>query len=86
MLFSFLIFLHARCKSEFSVFYLRMRVRYLKGQTWLSLKVATGIIEYGVKTGIPVEQRAKAVVFKKNRTSSAPEIARKCQISKSTVA
>ena len=62
------------------------RVRYLKRQTWLTLKAATGIINHGVKTGISVELRAKALVFKKNRRSSALEIARKCQTSKSTVA
>ena len=58
-------------------------MRYLKEQT---LKAATGIIDHGVKTRISVEQRAIALVFKKNRTSSLLEIARKCQISKSTVA
>ena len=62
------------------------RVRYLKGQRRLTLKAATGIIDHGVKTGIPVEQRAKALAFKKSRRFSALEIARKCQISKSTVA
>ena len=61
-------------------------MRYLKGQTWLTLKGATGIIDHGVKTGIPIEQRAKALVFKENRKSSALGIARECQISKSTVA
>ena len=61
--FFFLIFLHARWKSEFSVFYLRRNLRYLKGQTWLTIKTATGTIDYGVKTGIPVEQRAKALFF-----------------------
>ena len=61
-------------------------MRYLKGQTWLTLKAETGIIDHGVKTGIPVDQGAKALVFKKNRRSSALEIAWKCQISKSTVA
>ena len=60
----FFIFLHARCKLEFSVFYQEWRVQYFKGQTWLMLKAATGIIDHGVKTGIPVEQRAKALVFK----------------------
>ena len=40
---------------------------YLKGQTWLTLKAATGIFDRGVKTRISVEQRAKALVFKKNR-------------------
>ena len=41
-------------------------MRYLKGQTWLTLKAATGIIDHGVKTRIPVEQREKALVFKKS--------------------
>ena len=59
---------------------------YLKRQTWLTLKAATGIIDHGVKTRIAVEQRAKALVFKKNRRSSSLEIAQKCQISKSAVA
>ena len=54
--------------------------------SWLTLEAATGIIDHGVKTGIPVEQRAKALVFKENRRSSALEIARKRQISKPTVA
>ena len=31
MLFSFLTFLHARCKSEFSVFYLRMARAVFEG-------------------------------------------------------
>ena len=53
------------------------RVRYLKGQKWLMLKAATGIIDHGVRTKISVEQRAKALVFKKNRRSSLLEIARK---------
>ena len=61
-------------------------VQYLKGETWLMLKAATGIIDHGVKKGIPVKQRAKALVFKKNRRFSALETARKCQFSKSTVA
>ena len=61
-------------------------MRYLKGQAWLTLKEATGIIDHGVKTRISVEQRVKALVSKKNRKSPPLEIARKCQISKSTVA
>ena len=56
-------------------------MRCLEGQTWLTLKGATGIIDHGVKTEIPVEQRAKALVFKKNRRSSALEIARNCEMS-----
>ena len=63
-----LIFLHARCKSEFCSIS-EWRVRYLKGQTWLTLKAATGIFDHCVKTRISVEQRAKALVFKKNRRS-----------------
>ena len=35
---------------------------------------------------VSVEQRVKALVSKKNRKSPPLEIARKCQISKSTVA
>ena len=54
----------------------------MKGQTWLTPKAAMGIFDHGVKTRISVEQRAKALVFKKNRRSSPLEIARKCQISK----
>ena len=81
ILFSFLIFLHARCKSEFCLIS-EWLVRYLKGQTWLTLKAAMGIFDHGVRTRISVEQRAKALVFKKNRRSSPLEIARKYQISK----
>ena len=81
ILFSFLIFLHARCKSEFCSIS-EWRVRYLKGQTWLTLKAAMDILYHSVKTRISVEQRAKALVFKKNRRSSPLEIARKYQISK----
>ena len=33
---------------------------------WLTLKAATGIIDNGVKTGIPVEQQAKALVLRKS--------------------
>ena len=58
-------------------------MRYLKGQAWLTLKAATGIIDHGVKTRISVEQRVKALVSKKNRRFPPLEIARKCQISKS---
>ena len=58
------------------------RVRYLKGQSWLTLKAAMGIFDHGLRTRISVEQRAKALVFKKNRRSSPLEIARKYQISK----
>ena len=79
--FLFLIFLHARRKSEFCSIP-EWRVRYLKGQTWLTLKEVTGICGHGVETRISVEQRAKALVFKKNRRSSPLEIARKCQFSK----
>ena len=81
ILFSFLIFLHARCKSEFWSIS-EWRVRYLKGQIWLTLKAALGIFDHGVRTRISVEQRAKALVFKKNRRSSPLEITRKYQISK----
>ena len=80
ILFSFLIFLHARCKSEFCSIS-EWRVRYLKRQTWLTLKAAMGIFYHGVKTRISVEQRAIALVFKKSR-SSPLQIARKYQISK----
>ena len=82
ILFSFLIFLHARCKSGKFCCTSEWRVRYLKGQTWLTLKAATSIFDHGVKTRISVEQREKALVFKKNRSSSPLEIARKCQPSK----
>ena len=76
-----------RCKSEFSVFYLRMWYAVFEGTNMVNAKgITTGIIDHGVKTGIHVEQQAKALVFKKNRMPSALEIARKCQISKSTVA
>ena len=85
ILFSFLIFLHGRCKLEFRSIS-EWGVRYLKGQTWLKLKAATGIIDHAVKTRISVAQRAKALVFKKNRRSSPLEFKRKCEISKSTVA
>ena len=57
-------------------------MRYLKGQTWLTLKAATGNLDHDVKTRISVEQREKALVLKKNRRSSPLEIERKCQISK----
>ena len=62
------------------------RVRYLKGQKWLMLKSATGIIDHGVKTRISVEKRAKVFAFKKNRRSSLLEKRTESQISKSTVA
>ena len=39
------------------------RVRYLKGQKWLMLKAATGIIDHAVKTRISVEKRAKSLGF-----------------------
>ena len=84
--FFFSIFLHASCKSEFCSLS-EWRVRYLKGQTWSTLKAATDIIDHGAKTRISVEQQAKVLVYeKKTRRSSSLEIARKCQISKSTVA
>ena len=67
----FLIFLHARRKSEFCSI-----------SEWLTLKAVTRISGHGVKTRISVEQREKALVFKKNRSSSPLEIARKCQLSK----
>ena len=53
MMFSFLIFLHARCKSEFSVFYLRMARAVFEGTSMVNvtLKAETGIIDHGVKTG-----------------------------------
>ena len=79
ILLSFLIFLHARCISEFCSIS-EWRLRYLKGQIRLTLKAAMGIFDYGVKTRT-VEQRLKAMVFKKIR-SSPLEIARKYQISK----
>ena len=81
ILFCFLIFLHARCKSEFWSIS-EWRVRYLKGQIWLTLKAAMRIFDHGVRTRISVEQRAKALVFKKNRRSSPLEIAWEYQISK----
>ena len=58
------------------------RMRYLKGQIWLTLKAAMGIFDHGVRTRISVEQLAKALVFKKDRRSSPLEIVRKYQISK----
>ena len=61
------------CQCSFS----EWRVRYLKGQIWLMLKAATGIIDHGVETRISAEKRAKALVFKKNRRSSLLEIAQK---------
>ena len=64
-------------------------MRYLKGQTWSTLKAATSIIDHGAETRISVEQQAKALFKRKtkqNRRSSPLEIARKCPISKSTVA
>ena len=57
-------------------------MQYLEGKTWLTLKAATGILDHDVKTRISVEQRAKALVFKKDRRSSPLEIEWKCQISK----
>ena len=45
---------------------------YLKGQTWLTLRAATGIIDHGVKAGIPVEQRAKASVFREKTEGLQP--------------
>ena len=57
-----------------------------EGTNMVNAKAVTSIIDHGVKTGIPIEQRAKALVFKENRKSSALEIAWKCLISKSTVA
>ena len=60
ILFSFFIFLHARCISEFGSIS-EWRVRYLKGQTWLTLKAAMGIFNHGGK--ISVKQQAKALVF-----------------------
>ena len=77
--FLFVIFPHTRCKSELGSIS-EWHVWYLKGQTWWTLKAATGISDHGVKTRISVEQRAKALVFKKNRRSSPLEIAWKCQI------
>ena len=71
---------------NFQCSFLEWRVRYLKGQKWLMLKAATGIIDHGVKTRISVEKRAKALVFKKNRRSSLLEKRAESQISKSTVA
>ena len=60
ILLSFLIFLHARCISEFCSIS-EWRVRYLKGQTWLTLKAAMGIFNYGAR--ISVKQQAKALAF-----------------------
>ena len=61
-------------------------MRYLKGQTWSTLKAGTGTIDHGAKTRISVEKRAKVLVKKKKTEGLQPlEIARKCQISKSTV-
>ena len=56
------------------------RVRCLKGQKWLMLKAATGIIDHGVKTRISVEKRAKSLVYKKNRRSSLLEKRAESQI------
>ena len=50
--FLFSIFLHVRCKSEFSVFFLEWCMQYLKAQKWFMLKAATGILDHGVKTRI----------------------------------
>ena len=61
-LFSFSIFLHARCKSDFCSIS-DSRERCLKGQTGLLLKAETGIIDHGVRTIISVEQRAKVLFF-----------------------
>ena len=64
MLSSFLIFLHARCKSEFSVFYLRMARAVFEGTNMVNAKRSNAHYR-----SWPVEQRAKALVFKKNRRS-----------------
>ena len=53
-----------------------------EGTNMVNAKGSNDIFDHGVKTRISVEQRAKALVFKKNRRSSPLEIARKCQISK----
>ena len=61
ILFSFLIFLHARCISEFCSIS-EWRVQYLKGQTWLTLKAAMGIFNHGGRISVK-QQVAKALVF-----------------------
>ena len=48
------------------------RVRYFKGQTWLTLKAATAIIDHGVTTRISVEQRAKVLFFKEKQRVFTP--------------
>ena len=75
-LFSFSIFFHARCKSDFCSIS-DSHERYLKGQTGLLLQAETGIIDHGVITIISVEQRAKVLVFFQKNRSSPLEMARK---------
>ena len=60
--FRFLFFSTRGVNSEFWSIS-EWRVRYLKGQTWSTLKAATGITDHGTKTRISVEQQAKALVF-----------------------
>ena len=62
-MFSFIIFLHARCKSEFSVFYLRMVRAVFEGTNMVNAKGSNGRYRSWRKDKFPVEQRAKALVF-----------------------
>ena len=84
--FSVLIFLHARCKSHFSVFYLGMARAVFEGTNMVNAKGSNGNYRSWYKDRNSCRTARKNLGFKKNRRSSGLEIARKCQISKSTVA